>query len=188
MFESPRVAGTTKSDEEIHLDIPKSDDLPIIVEYLNDPQVMIELDPQWKETTMEQEQVRLQEAENDPSSIMWYIRVTGKCIGAAWINDINLQEKSGAFGIMIGDKEMWGQGIASKVADAISEYAFTHGELESLHVALTEANTGSYKVAIRAGYTLHKGEARFIDGKTYEGYEGTLTKEDWLGTKSKAHE
>ena len=185
MFESERIAGMNKIGEEVVLSIPQESDLPTIVEYLNDGEVMVELNPEWEPTTLENEIEQLRSAENDLSTVLWYIRIKDSCIGAAWINKIDIEKKSGSFGIMIGDKNRWGQGIAITVANAISEYAFGKGDLNLVHVSLTEKNEGSRIVALKAGYTLHKGQARFVGEATYEGWEGELTKENWTRNQHK---
>ena len=64
-----------------------------------------------------------------------YIAKENKFIGTAKINFVNeqgLKNKISDIGIMIGDRDSWGKGLASEVIGVISKYAFDSMDVKNL--------------------------------------------------------
>jgi len=183
MYGKPLTVGSTKAKVSISLTEPSDANLPLLVDWLNDPEVMHLLNPSWQPTTLEKERGQLERFKMQKDQIMWHIEADGTCIGAAWINEIKASEGSGYFGIMIGDKSKWGQGIATLVKRAVTNWALTEGGFNSLHVDICHGNEASKRTSEKVGYELIPAQIDW-DGKTYEGLHGVMTKERWLIVKS----
>ena len=177
MYGPSLIAGKTDDGQTISLLAPKKEILPQLVEWLNDAEVMVNLNPEWQPTTSAAEAARLVRFQQNPEEIHWHIYLENEPVGAVWINE--LTETSGSLGIFLGNKKIWGQGIGKLVMQAVCRYAFTELNLISLHMAFTKTNIASKKIAEHLNFTLVSGTANFTQNKEYPGWNATLTKQDW---------
>lgn len=182
MYGKPMAIGSTKAQASISLTEPNAANLPLLVSWLNDPEVMCLLNPSWQLTTLEKEREQLERFKTRDDQIMWHIEADGTCIGAAWINEIKTSEGSGYFGIMIGNKSHWGQGIATLVKRAVTDWALTSGGFNSLHVSIFPGNEASKRTSEKVGYELVPAKVEW-DGKIYDALHGSMTKERWQALK-----
>ena len=184
MFGNPITAGAAGGGTSISLTPPKDSNLSLLVSWLNDPEVMRLLNPSWQQTTLEKERQQLERFKEANDQIMWNIEADRTCIGAVWINEIKRPENSGFYGIMIGDKSRWGQGIATLVKRAVTNWALTEGGFDILHVDIYTGNEASKRTSEKVGYELVPAMIEW-DGKTYEGLHGSMSKDRWQTMKSK---
>ncbi|MGE4497252.1 MAG: GNAT family N-acetyltransferase [Deferribacterales bacterium] len=77
---------------------------------------------------------------------------TGELIGTAKLDKINHYTKSAEDGIMIGNRNFWGKGVAKKVYKVILDYAFGTLGLNRITSGCNEHNTGMVKVLEYFGY------------------------------------
>lgn len=183
MFGPPLDVGLTQFNQRLKL-LPLGESDPVLmVSWLNDPEVMAQLNPDWKPTNLENEKDTQAAFLLDPSAIHWAIFADSNPIGVAWINEIDWTKASGSMGLMIGDKSYWGQGVGTWIGQTICKYAFEQEKFLKLHIAFTRTNPGSHKIAKRLGFSLKEGMAHFTEGKDYPGFDGILTKADWLHSK-----
>lgn len=181
MFGKEFNCGQSKHGDEIRLITPRRENVPLLVEWLNDHEVMRLLDPHAKQTNEKQEALHLREFESSDEWCMWQIEVDSQCIGAAWLHDIQYPEATAFTGIMIGDKNYWGHGIGTVVEEAVINYAFSELKLEYLYAIIFAPNIASRQVFEKLGFKQYgiKPAAAFIDGKLYDGWEAYLSKKDW---------
>ncbi len=178
MFGELISAGKITNGTHINISPPKEENVNLLVRWLNDPEVMHLLNPSWQPTTLEKEQKQMQVFKECVDEIMWNIEADGRCIGAVWINEIKHPEITGYYGIMIGDQAMWGQGIATLVKRAITNWALTDGGFSSLHVSIYPGNEASKCTSEKVGYELAPAKIEW-DDKTYDGLHGVMTRDRW---------
>jgi RimJ/RimL family protein N-acetyltransferase len=75
-----------------------------------------------------------------------------KHIGNIKLGPINIHHNYAEIGLMIGDKDSWGKGFASKSISMITQFGFNQLELEKLNAGCYENNIGSKKSFENAGY------------------------------------
>lgn len=172
-------AGITKDTQPIRLIQPHPSQVDFFVTWLNNPEIMRHLNPEWQPTSIEKELRYFEKLKNDPDTINWTIEVAGQAAGAIWINEIDWEKKVGSLGVMIGRQELWGQGIGTAAAKAVCQHVFTSTSLEKLEAAFTQENEGTRHILLRLGFTLQPGTAHFSHGKEYAGSDATLTKQQW---------
>lgn len=73
-------------------------------------------------------------------------------IGYAGISSMSTLNRSGEFFILIGEKELWGKGIASLVTRRITEYAFADIGLHRVTLTAFADNPAAVKAYSNAGY------------------------------------
>jgi RimJ/RimL family protein N-acetyltransferase len=77
---------------------------------------------------------------------------TNKHIGNIKIGDIHPIYKYGDIGLIIGDKEYWGKGIATEAISLCEDFAFKNLKLHRLYAGIYEINVGSIKAFEKAGF------------------------------------
>lgn len=101
--------------------------------------------------TLEGERKRLTEIVNDTNAYHWLIVCDGKVVGNININEIakiskEFEVKSGKLNYLIGDKNLWGKGIATAVAKKVLDWAFSVGEFEVIKSRVLPQNISSQAV------------------------------------------
>ncbi|MCF7865094.1 MAG: GNAT family N-acetyltransferase [Candidatus Pacebacteria bacterium] len=79
---------------------------------------------------------------------------------------MNTHHKNAQIGIVLGDKNFWGKGVASEVIEGVIQYACNTLDIEYIGAEVEEANIPMQKVLIKVGFSqdgLFKG-ARVKDG------------------------
>lgn len=76
----------------------------------------------------------------------------GKHIGNIKLGEINIIHQSANIGIIIGDKNSWGNGYATEAIKMLVDHAFESYGLHKLVAGMYDANKGSIKAFKRAGF------------------------------------
>jgi ribosomal-protein-alanine N-acetyltransferase len=77
--------------------------------------------------------------------------IFGNVIGLIILKDLDWDRKQGELAYCI-DKNWGGQGVMTQVVKAISTHAFSDLHLKTLHIIVHKSNTGSLRVAEKAGF------------------------------------
>lgn len=89
----------------------------------------------------------IKECENDEDGYYWSIDAKdGTTIGTVSLFEINPHHKTADLGIVIGDKEYWGKGVATEVINTVKEYAFNTLVIERISAEVEEENLPMKKV------------------------------------------
>lgn len=92
-------------------------------------------------------------------------------IGNIKIGPINRTHRHASIGIIIGEREYWGQGYASEAIGRMTQYAFEFLGLNHVFAGCYHENVASAKAFLKAGWKLegtqvghYLFEGRFVDG------------------------
>lgn len=98
--------------------------------------------------------------------------LTQKHIGNIKIGNINIHHKNADIGLIIGNREFWGKGVATEAIKMCVDFGFNELGLHRLWAGIYESNTGSVKAFKKAGFILEgtKKEAVLLDGKWLDCY------------------
>ncbi|MCP4652335.1 MAG: GNAT family N-acetyltransferase [Candidatus Omnitrophica bacterium] len=77
-----------------------------------------------------------------------------KHIGNITLQQIDWRNRNGEIGIIVGDKEQWGKGYATKAIRLIAAHAFNRLNLHKLCAGVIAGNEGSRKAFEKAGFQL----------------------------------
>ena len=102
-------------------------------------------------------------------------------IGRTDLFDLDRDNGSWAFGITIGDPELWGQGYGSDAVNALVDFAFGQLRLERVWLDTDAANTRAQAAYAKAGFT-REGILRhswFQDGRWSDDHRMALLRDDW---------
>lgn len=81
-----------------------------------------------------------------------FMKIDNKHIGNLKLELIDWQKKSADFGILIGDKNYWGQGLATEATKLIVDFAFNKLNLEILKLGVIADNLAALKVYEKIGF------------------------------------
>lgn len=131
--------------------------------------------------SVEAEKEFLERMARDPNAVFWAVEHEGRLVGGTSIVSIDWKLGSGTTGTIIGDKSVWGRGIARELMQLRAAYAFTQQPLRKLKSAYLEGNVASARAQHAAGYK-NVGrwqQDRFVDGKWVDHVLTELLREDW---------
>ena len=126
------------------------------LDWMNDPEVFKYLESGGN-YTMPMLQSYIEEQEKK-DILFWAISIkeTGKHIGNIKIDPINPENKSGEYGIMIGDKAEWGKGFAKEASQTIIKYCFEKQKLSQITLGLIHDNTKAFELYKKLGFEIEE--------------------------------
>jgi len=131
-------------------------DIGKFVKWLTSRKINRYLSRDYSGLTLSQEKKWFKETRKS-SSIMYFgiyalENKNKKLIGSTSLMKIDNDNKNAEFGIVIGDKSYWGKGIGAESARLISGFGFNVMGLNSIYLAVDEANKAGQKAYKRAGF------------------------------------
>lgn len=124
------------------------------VDWLNDPVVNQYLETRWSEQTLENVQgFVISQRENDHSYLMAIIlNENHRHIGNIKIGPINRYHKHADLSYFIGDRSLWGKGIATEAIYLASDFAFNDLGLHRVEAGVYSLAVGSWKAMEHNGF------------------------------------
>ena len=121
----------------------------------------------------------IEECEEGEEGYYWSVESnTGNTIGTVGLFEIDQYHKTAEVGIVIGDKEFWGKGVATEIMKEIVNFGFVNLNIEYISAEIEEGNIGMQKVFIKCGFVqdgLFKG-ARVKEGKRVDVLHFSISK------------
>lgn len=122
------------------------------VNWLNDPEVNIYLDSDGGYTIEKLEEF-LKDVEKK-EILFWAIHLNHnhKYIGNIKIDPINLKHGLCEYGILLGDKNEWGKGIAKEASLIVIDYCFNTLNLRKMTLGVVEKNVNAVDLYKKIGF------------------------------------
>ncbi len=142
--------------EKVALGPLRRDLIPPYLRWINDFEVVRFLGAAARPTSLEAEEdwySRVSKSENQ-SHFTIYAKQQLRPIGTTGLGHIYHANRNAEFGIMIGDKESWGQGYGTEVTRLMLEYGFTCLGLHNIHLWVNAANERGIRAYQRAGFRM----------------------------------
>ena len=83
-----------------------------------------------------------------------FTKVENEHIGNIKLGDIDWKNQNANIGIIIGEKDFWGKGIATTAIQLLTSFAFTNLQLTSLCAGCYEENFAAKKAFLKSGWKL----------------------------------
>ena len=137
-------------------ELTEDDVIEEYVTWLNDDTINKYLECRHYDHTEESTKIYIQKASKDSKEILMgiYYKANNKHIGNVKLGPIDLIHKHATLGLLIGDKEFWGQGIGTDSIKLATRYAIEQLDLVTITAGCYETNVGSQKAFIKAGYSI----------------------------------
>jgi RimJ/RimL family protein N-acetyltransferase len=104
-----------------------------------------------------------------------------RAVGRTDVFEIDRQNGSCAFGLTIGDPELWGQGLGTDAVNAIIDFAFGQLRMERVWLDTDEHNTRAQAAYRKAGFS-QEGRLRrafYQDGRWIDDIRMAILRDEW---------
>lgn len=130
------------------------DATPEYVSWLNDPEVSQYMESRFQIHTLETLKQYITDRNADVNTYFFAIvrKDSEKMIGSIKLGPVDRNHNRGEIGIMIGDKDSWGQGFASEAIKLISDFGFNTFKLHKIVAGVYAENMGSRKAFLKNGF------------------------------------
>ncbi len=168
----------------VRLRPPSAEDAPAMMSWFEDMEVTHFL-PRRNPLNLAAQTEWLDKVARDPDSVLWTIEHEGRAVGTTGIHEINWKYGRGTTGTLIGDKKVWGKGLARELMQLRARYAFSELPLRKLEAAYFEGNEASGRAQAAAGYKIvgRRREYVFAGGRWLDEILTEVLRSDW----EKAH-
>jgi RimJ/RimL family protein N-acetyltransferase len=126
------------------------------VAWMNDREINKFLESRFLNHTRKSISNFVHEAENNPFVDLFgiYDRTTNVHIGNIKVDYTNRCHNRGDIGLIIGEKNFWGKGLATEAIREITLYGFNDIGLDKISAGCFESNIGSLKAFKNVGYVV----------------------------------
>ncbi len=131
--------------------------------------------------SIDEEKAWLENLAKDPNAIQWVVEFEGEPVGTTGITLIDWRNGHGTTGTIIGDKTVWGKGLARELMQLRAEYAFMQLPLRKLKSGYIDGNQASARAQAASGYRPAGRWRReqFVEGEWRDLVLTELLREDW---------
>ncbi len=155
------------------------------VDWLNDPEVSRYLETRFQEQTTESVRAFVRSMEQSANDYLFAIEENeGHAhIGNIKIGNINWHHRYADVGYFIGQKGLWGKGLATEAIRLATDFAIKELGIYHVRAGVYEENVGSIKALRKAGYAFDGiWSGQLIDGDKRTGHAWlSTTAETWQG-------
>ncbi len=121
-------------------------------DWLNDKETNQYMETRWSEQSIESIKDFVTSIRNSNHSYLFAIIYDGQHVGNIKIGPIHPIYKHADVSYFIGNKNVWGRGIATEAIILATKFAFEVLKLNKLQAGAFEQNVGSQKALLKAGY------------------------------------
>lgn len=149
------------ASEQIYLRAYERGDLPMMVEYLNDPEVTRLLFMGLAPSSMEMLVAQWERDRNSQEEVVFAVcdKRTDAFLGTTGLYRIHWVMRTGEFRIFLGDKRFWNRGIGTECTKLMVSYGFEKLNLNRVWLGVNSENTGAVRAYEKAGF-VHEGVLR----------------------------
>ncbi len=166
-----------------------SEDLPLFVAWLNEPQVRRGISmflplSQYEETSWYESMLQ-RPVEERPFSIDIPEGDGWRLIGSTSFFDFDRRNRSAEFGLLIGDKSVWNQGYGTEATLLMLQHGFDTLNLHRILLRVFETNPSARRVYEKAGFR-HEGtlrEAEFAEGRYIDIHLMSILESEWAARR-----
>ncbi len=125
------------------------------VRWLKDPEICRYLESRPRRVTLSNARAYAQKVLADANTYFFaiVIRDEEEHIGNIKLGPINTHHRLGNIGILIGERQHWGQGYATEAINLLTTFAFKKLRLHKVAAGAYGPNVGSVKAFMHAGYS-----------------------------------
>jgi RimJ/RimL family protein N-acetyltransferase len=159
---------------------PRLEEAPVMASWLADLEITHTVLRRFP-PSVDEEKDFINSAAKAPNDVFWALEMEGKLVGVTGIHAIDWINRRGQTGIIVGEKAVWGKGVATEAMRLRTEYAFRELNLHKLTSAFLEGNLASWKAMQKAGYREvgRRREQQWRDGRWVDEILTEVLRADW---------
>jgi len=137
-------------------DLTVADVTDSYVHWMNDPEVVQFTESRFSAHTHESIRAYVERITSDPAYVFLAIVLKdgNRHIGNIKLGPIDTQHRCGDVGIIIGEKDCWGEGYATEAIALLVDYAFSALSLRTVTAGCYSNNPASKKAFLKAGFSI----------------------------------
>lgn len=157
-------------------------DIPLLTQWINDPQVREFVLGTFPQTEKQEEEWFNKLGSDDKNVVLGIETKEGVLIGTMGIHSIRWTDRVATTGAIIGEKEYWGKGYGTDAKMILLDYAFNTLNLRKICSNVISFNKRSLHYSLHCGYKI-EGKRRkqvFKKGVYWDLIELGVFREEWL--------
>ena len=162
----------------------REDDLPLRVQWYNDPDVRKTLTVT-ERFELEKTRIWFAATQQNDSRVDFFIETPdGKPMGVTGLIHIDREHKAAECFCFIGEKAFWGGGLGTEIHSVLIQWAFEHLGLYKIRATIRTNNPAIYKVVQRLGFQI-EGTLRkdmILEGQRQDVYRIGLLRDEFTPT------
>lgn len=168
--------------KKVRLRAIERSDIPAFVRWLNDPEVTQYLQIYMPLSLAQEERWFEDQLEQHDQSIFGIETLDGKLIGNVALVHIDWKNRRAGLGVMLGEKEYWGQGYGTDAITALLGFAFKQMNLHTVHLTTYEYNKRAIRCYEKCGFKLEgcMRQAHFYNGQYHDELVMGVLREEFL--------
>lgn len=127
---------------------------PKYCSWLNDPEVMRFTEARFRTHTINSIRSFVQKTNDSVTDHVWRILCSGHHVGNVKLAGINKLHRRASLSILIGDRDVWGHGVATRAIQLATAKSFEKYNLFKIFAGIYATNSASIKAFQKAGYVL----------------------------------
>jgi [ribosomal protein S5]-alanine N-acetyltransferase len=122
--------------------------------WMNDPEITRYLESRFQSYEVADLAAYIDETISNPANHFFAIELVDshRHVGNIKLGPVEVEHGRGDIGIIVGDRSVWGQGIASEAVRLLTEWAFVELGLRKVTAGAYGSNVGSVRAFERAGF------------------------------------
>jgi len=138
------------------------------VGWLNDPEINKYLEVRFVPQTIESVRSFIGSMNDSPDNLLLgiFLKEDGAHVGNIKLGPIDPYHHRSDIGIVIGDRDQWGKGLATEAIIALSDHALGEMGLHKVYAGFYEGNVGSSRAFSKSGFVE---EARLREHRLCDG-------------------
>jgi RimJ/RimL family protein N-acetyltransferase len=168
--------------ERIYLRPLDEGDLERCLGWINDPEILATLGRRSPMSrSMEREWLLGQYKEDRTFSLAIILKDGDRHIGNTGLHGITSVDRSAEFGILIGDKDVWGQGYGAEAAHLVLDYGFSQLGLHRIWLRVFSFNERARRLYEKVGFRLEGTlrESYFRNGEFHDTLIMSVLSTEW---------
>lgn len=168
--------------QKTHLRAIEREDIPSFVRWLNDPEVRQYLEMYLPMSRAAEEEWFEAQLKSDSSQVFAIETSEGVHIGNIGLHDLDWKNRNAGLGIVIAEKEYWGQGYGTDAIKALLDFAFNEMNLHRIYLSVFDFNERALRCYEKCGFG-HEGRARealFQDGRYHDHLLMAILRQDFV--------
>jgi RimJ/RimL family protein N-acetyltransferase len=168
--------------ERLYLRPLDEDDLDRCLRWINDPEIVVTLGRRTPMSRTTEREWLLGQYKDDHNLALAIVLKDGdRHVGNAGLHAISSFNRSAEFGLLIGDKDVWGEGYGPEAGRLILDHGFRQLGLHRIFLRVFSFNERAQRVYAKLGFvregTLR--ESYFRDGTFHDTLVMSILREEW---------
>ncbi len=159
--------------DNIYLRPEELSDVPLLTRWINDREVTRFLTARFPINTLNEEEYVKNQGKDKDSLVLLIVLCKGDIpIGAIDLHKIDAVNRNAELGVMIGEKQYWGNGYGPEAIKLLLCHAFNSLNLHKISLCVYNPNKRAIKAYEKCGFTLDGTlpEEIFLDGEYHDAY------------------